>query len=41
LTGSGPATVMLVEEDKVSEFVHSMDDYTLMTANIYNGRSKT
>ena len=41
LTGSGPATVILVERSRSSEFVHAMDDRKLMRANIHNGRSKT
>jgi len=39
LTGSGPATVMLVQEDRVAEFRHAMEGCTLLKANIYNGRS--
>jgi shikimate kinase len=37
LTGTGPATVMLVVEDKVREFTDSMKEYELMVVDIYNG----
>jgi shikimate kinase len=37
LTGTGPATVMLVVEDKVREFVRAMEGYELIEARIYNG----
>jgi len=40
LTGSGPATVMLVEEDRLSELKASLGG-TLMTANLYQGRSSS
>lgn len=40
LTGSGPATVMLVVEDKVREFTEAMKGYKLLTADLYNGRKK-
>jgi shikimate kinase len=37
LTGTGPATVMLVVEDKVQEFVSSMKGYELIVADLYKG----
>jgi len=37
LTGSGPATVMLVVEDKVKEFISSMKGYDLKMVDLYNG----
>ncbi len=37
LTGTGPATIMLVVEDKVQEFRASMKGYDLMEARMYNG----
>lgn len=40
LTGTGPATVMLVVEDKLKEFVASMKGYKLTVAGIYNGGSE-
>ncbi len=40
LTGSGPATVMLVVEDKVREFVEAMKDYELLIVDLYNGGKK-
>jgi shikimate kinase len=40
LTGSGPATVMLVVEDKVREFIEAMKGYDLLTVDLYNGRKK-
>ncbi|OPX65497.1 MAG: Shikimate kinase [Methanomassiliicoccales archaeon PtaB.Bin134] len=37
LTGTGPATVMLVVEDKVKEFIGSMKDYRLTAVDVFNG----
>lgn len=37
LTGTGPATVMLVVEDKVKEFVDALKGYELMAVDLYNG----
>jgi shikimate kinase len=37
LTGTGPATVMLVVEEKVNEFIGSMKDYQLTTVDVFNG----
>jgi shikimate kinase len=37
LTGTGPATVMLVVEDKVQEFIASMKEYKLLAVDVYNG----
>ncbi len=39
LTGSGPATVMLVERSEAGDFEREMDGCTLMRASINNGRS--
>ncbi len=41
LTGSGPATVMLVERSRSNELLREMEGLTLMRANIHNGRSMT
>ena len=40
LTGSGPATVMLVVEDKVKEFTAAMTGYKLQVVDLYNGGKK-
>jgi shikimate kinase len=40
LTGSGPATVMLVVADKVREFTEAMGDHKLLTVDLYNGRKE-
>lgn len=40
LTGSGPATVMLVEDEHLHELRNALEG-TLMTANLHNGRSIT
>lgn len=37
LTGSGPATVMLVVADKVKEFTSSMSGYKLQVVDLYTG----
>lgn len=37
VTGTGPATVMLVDEDKVRDFLSSMKGYQLAVVDIYNG----
>lgn len=41
LTGTGPATVMLVVQDKVREFVGSMDGLELKVVDLYNGEERT
>jgi len=41
LTGSGPATVMLVEPSQASDFQRQMEGCTLLRANVNNGRSIT
>lgn len=41
LTGSGPATVMLVERSLANDFQREMEGCTLMRANVNNGRSIT
>ncbi len=40
LTGSGPATVMLVVEDKVREFTAAMKEFKLLTVDLYDRRNK-
>lgn len=40
LTGTGPATVMLVVEDKVQEFVGSMKEYKLSVVDVFNGEGE-
>jgi shikimate kinase len=37
LTGSGPATVMLVVKDKVKEFTSAMSSYKLQPVDLYTG----
>jgi shikimate kinase len=41
LTGSGPATVMLVVADKVKEFVSAMAGYDLQAVELYKGGGKS
>ena len=41
LTGSGPATVMLVEPSRASDFQREMEGCKLMRANVINDRSIT
>jgi shikimate kinase len=40
LTGTGPATVMLVVEDKVREFIRAMEGCDLLQVPIYNGQEE-
>ncbi|NLI73559.1 MAG: shikimate kinase [Euryarchaeota archaeon] len=40
LTGSGPATIMLVEHTQADDFQRQMKEYSLMKTSVNNGRSK-
>jgi shikimate kinase len=40
LTGTGPATIMLVVEDKVQEFKRAMEGFDLLDIPIYNGQEE-
>lgn len=37
LTGSGPATIMVVNKDKLDKFIENMGEHRLIVANVNNG----